>query len=165
MTTRNIMLLFLLGAATSALGQDIMSTHNAELLREACVAFERTQVAQDANDFTHLKDTDWTSAGWCRGVIQGFEIGANHTIYVLAEPKRLEILSSQHSIREMAKALVTYVDAHPDETELRTIIVNALQKAGILILFAPSVPDCPKNMKDVPAAEFGKKFPDGCTVR
>jgi hypothetical protein len=165
MTTKNAVLFVLLCATTSAWGQDTKSRHNVELLREACVAFERTQASQDANDFSHLKETDWAVAGWCRGLIQGFDIGANHTIYVLDEPRRLEIFSSQHSIREMAKALVAYIDAHPDETETRTIIVSALQKAGILTLLAPSMPDCPKNMKDISTEEFAKRFPNGCSVR
>jgi hypothetical protein len=118
MKTKNIILLFLVWSATSAWGQDTTSRHNAELLRGACVAFERTQVAEDTNDFTHLKDTDWASAGWCRGLIQGFDIGANHTIYTLAGPKRLEILTSEHSTRECARALVTYIEAHPTRPTL-----------------------------------------------
>jgi hypothetical protein len=126
------------------------------LLRDSCVALERREVAKDANDFSHLKDTDWASAMFCQGFIQGFETGANHTVYVLSEPKRLEILTSQPTIRQIAKAVVAYVDERPDEADFRNILLGGLQKAHAVVLFGniklqDLTPNCKGNIKDMPA--------------
>lgn len=125
-------------------------------LRDACVAFERVKVAIDTNDSSHLKNTDWMDSQYCQGIIQGFELGANHTVNVLEEPMRLEILSSQHTTRQIAKAVVTFIDDHPDKTDPRTILLGALQKEGAAILLGPMriqdlTPNCPKDVKDMPA--------------
>lgn len=132
------------------------------LLRDTCVAFERTRVAKDTNDFSHLKDSDWMNAAYCQGIIQGFELGANHTVNVLEEPKRLEIFSAQHTDRQIAKAVVTFIDEHPDQTDSRTILLGALKKEGAAVLLGPVriqelTPDCPKDVKDMP--------PGGCNLR
>jgi hypothetical protein len=131
------------------------------LLRDTCVALERREVAKDANDFSHLKDTDWASAMFCQGFIQGFETGANHTVYVLSDPKRLEILASQPTIRQIAKAVVAFTDEHPDEADFRNILLGALQKVHAVVLFGnirveDSTPDC-KNVKAISAG--------GCVYR
>lgn len=100
--------------------------------------------------------------GIAQGIIQGFELGANHTVNVLEEPMRLEILSSQHTVRQIAKAVVTFIDEHPDKTDPRTILLRALKKEGAAILTGPVriqdlTPDCPKDVKDIPAG--------GCNLR
>ena len=102
--------------------------------------------------------------GWSvlPGFIQGFELGANHTVYVLSEPKRLEIFTSQHTTRQLAKALVTFIDEHPDQVDPRDILLGALQEAHAAALFGnikmqDLTPDCPKDWKDMP--------PGGCTLR
>jgi hypothetical protein len=150
-----------LGPLTSALGsaQQTPQTQDQgplKALRESCVSVERRQVAIDANDFSHLKDTDWASAMFCQGLIQGFEIGANNTVYVLSEPMRLEIVDPQPRVRQIAKAVVTFIDEHPDKTDPRTILLGALQKEGAAILVGPMriqdlTPACPKDVKDIPA--------------
>jgi hypothetical protein len=126
------------------------------------VALERREVAKDSNDFSHLKETDWASAMFCQGFIQGFETGANHTVYVLSEPKRLEVLSSQPTIRQIAKLVVAFIDDRPDEIDLRNILLGGLQRANAVVLFGnirvqDLAPDCPKNAKDIPAG--------GCVYR
>lgn len=126
-----------------------------KMLRDACVAFERTEVATDTNDFSHLKNTDFMDGRYCQGVIHGFEIGANHTVYVLSEPKRLEIFTSQHTSRQIAKAVVAFIDGHPD-ADLRNILLGALQEVHAATLFGnikmqDLTQDCPKDWKDIPA--------------
>lgn len=53
------------GSGRDTQGPNKEDTHNAELLRDACVALERTNVATDTNDFGHLKVTDWMNARYC----------------------------------------------------------------------------------------------------
>jgi hypothetical protein len=86
-------------------------------LRDACVAEERVSVASDANDYSHLKNTDWANSSFCVGLIKGFEVGAAHTIYVLSKPKRLEFVTPLPNVRQIAKAVVTFIDEHPAETD------------------------------------------------
>ncbi len=134
------------------------------LLRESCVGLERREVAKDANDFSHLKDLDWISAMFCQGFIQGFETGANHTIYVLSEPKHLEILTSQPTVRLIAKAVVTFIDEHPDEADIRNILLGALQEAHAVVLFGnikiqDQTPDC-KDVKTLSATGCVYRGPD-----
>lgn len=126
-------------------------------LRESCVAFERTQISRDANDLSHLKSTDWADASFCQGFIMGFELGANHTTYVLKTPRRLEIFTSQHTVRQIAKAIVEYIDDHPEEDDVRNLLLGALQKEGAAVFFDVGPPDCPKDMKTLPSG--------GCIVR
>jgi hypothetical protein len=138
------------------------SNRNSKVLRDACVAVERVKAAADANDFSHLKNTDWMDARYCQGFIQGFEKGANHTVNVLEEPKRLEIFESQRTDRQIAKAVVTFIDEHPDEADARNILLGALQEAHAAVFFGnlkmqDLTPDCPKDMKDIP--------PGGCNYR
>src|ERR1700683_5294041 len=64
-----IVLLFL-ASVCWALEQD--NSKFIHLLREQCVALERTLVAEDTQDFSHLKTTDWQSAGFCQGFILGW---------------------------------------------------------------------------------------------
>ena len=82
-------------------------------LREDCVAAEKISVAVDANDVSHLKATDNVAAGYCEGFIAGFVVGSNHG------PIR--------SIRHARKAVVAYIDDHPNEIDLRRIMTAALK--------------------------------------
>jgi hypothetical protein len=84
-------------------------------LREDCVAAERIAVAVDANDWTHVKNGDTAEAGYCEGFIAGFIIGSNHH----------PIQSSRH----IKKAIVSYIDEHPNELDLRKIVSAALTNA------------------------------------
>jgi hypothetical protein len=156
-------------APASAQQSNLPKTYESErnasiLLRESCVAFERTSAAKDANDFSHLKDTDWASAMFCQGFVQGFEAGANHTVYVLSEPKRLEILASQPTIRQIAKSVVAFIDEHPDEADFRNILLGALQQAHAVIFLGnikvqDLTPDC-KDVKAISAAGCVYRGPD-----
>lgn len=124
-------------------------------LRETCVALERTLVAQDSNDFSHLKDTDYQSGAHCMGFISGFLLGANDTVYLQEKPKRLLERNPLPSTRQIAKAIVNYIDEHPSE-DFRRIMVAALLKVEAVMLFDNIVvqdvtPDCPKDMKELPA--------------
>jgi hypothetical protein len=94
-------------------------------LRDACVAEERVSVASDANDYSHLKNADWASSAFCVGMMKGFEIGAASTIYFLSEPKRLEFMTPLPNVRQTAKAVVTFIDQHPNETDQRAILIGA----------------------------------------
>jgi hypothetical protein len=132
------------------------------VLREACVSEERVAVAKDANDYSHLKDSDWASSGFCVGLIKGFEMGADHTIYVLSEPKRLEFISPLPKVRQLAKAVVTFIDEHPAEIDPRSIFLGAFTKQGAVmmlgnIVVTDATPDCPKQAKDIP--------PGGCNAQ
>jgi hypothetical protein len=82
-------------------------------LRADCVAAERIAVAVDANDWTRVKNGDTAEAGYCEGFIAGFIIGSNH------QP----IQSSRH----IKKAIVSYIDDHPSETDLRKIMGDVLK--------------------------------------
>jgi len=131
-------------------------------LRETCVALERTLVAHDSNDFSHLKDTDYQYAAYCMGLIDGFLMGANDTVYLQEKPKRLLQLNPPPSTRQMAKAIVAYIDEHPSEDKLRTIVVAALLKAEAVAVFDNIVvqdvtPDCSKDAKSLP--------PGGCNLK
>ena len=85
-------------------------------LREDCVAAERVSVAVDTNDFSHLKTDDNLAAGYCEGFVSGFIVGSNH------EPIG--------SIRHLRKTIVAYIDDHPNEIDLRTIMSAALKDDG-----------------------------------
>jgi hypothetical protein len=157
-----ILLGLLLGVPVSAQQSTQPATDDtgrtSKVLRNACVALERVEVATDANDFSHLKDTDWMEARYCQGFIQGFEKGANHTVNVLEEPKRLEIFESQHTERQIAKTVVAFIDEHPDEEDTKNILLGALKKADAVQLFGnikmqDLTPDCPKDPKVIPAGE------------
>jgi hypothetical protein len=82
-------------------------------LRQDCVAAERLAVAVDANDFSHVKTNDNVAAGYCEGFIAGFIVGTNH------QP----IQYSRHTYR----AIVAYIDEHPNELDLRKILSAALK--------------------------------------
>lgn len=161
--------MFGLGLVLCVSGSAQQSTHpndesTQKMLRDACVAFERAEVATDTNDFSHLKNTDLMDGRYCQGLIHGFELGANHTVYVLAEPKRLEILTSQHTVRQIAKAVVAFIDEHPDETDLRNILLGALQEVHAAafvgnIKMQDLTPDCPKDWKDIPTGGCSLKAP------
>jgi hypothetical protein len=132
-----------------------------QTLRDNCVSEARVLAAIDSNDSSHLKNTDWETAAHCAGFIAGFQTAANDTVHITEAYKRFDTDGSAFTFRKAAEAIVAYIDEHPQETNLRTIVVNAWVGRHLAFLLTwPEVP-CPKDAKEFD--EFMKTHPDGCT--
>jgi hypothetical protein len=166
----------LLFVASLSWGQEQDSSKFIHLLRDKCVAVERTLVAEDTQDFSHLKDTDWQSAGFCEGFIQGWwSLTGNQSAVRIAvvypDPDlkttgklypKIIIPKEGVTIRQQARALVRYIDEHSAEAHLNVLVFNALYEYMLLTPLV-GVPDCPPMPwpKDF---NLAKAFPDGCNL-
>lgn len=131
-----------------------------QILRDNCVSEARVSTAIDSNDFSHLKDTDLANAAYCSGFINGFQTAADDTVHITEAYKRFDANGSAFTVKQAAEAIVAYIDEHPQETNVRTIVVNAWVERRLAFLFTwPEVP-CPKDPKEF--AEFMKTHPGGC---
>jgi hypothetical protein len=132
-----------------------------QTLRDNCVSEARVLAAIDSNDSSHLKDTDWAAGAHCAGFIVGFQTAAEDTVHITEAYKRFGTDGSAFTVKKAAEAIVAYIDEHPQETNLRTIVVNAWVGRRLALLTTwPEVP-CPKDRKELD--EFMKTHPGGCT--
>lgn len=151
---KNTVIFAILAASMAAVPSRAQETNIASALanlREQCVSVERVSVAHDTQNFDHVTTYDYQAADWCRGIITGFILGANHTVFVMSPPMRLEILTSEHGSREEAKAIVAYLDAHQNADDGRDVLLGAFLRIGAAQLLTLDPPNCPKDAKDVPA--------------
>src|SRR3954451_21034496 len=133
----------------------------AQTLRDNCVSEARVLAAIDSNDSSHLKDTDWAAGAHCAGFIVGFQTAADDTVHITEAYSRFDTTGSSFTVKKAAEAIVAYIDDHPQETNLRTIVVNAwVERRLALLLTWPEVP-CPKDRKEFD--EFMKTHTGGCT--
>lgn len=113
-------------------------------LRDVCQAFVRVKAAQDANDYRHVKDTDFQEAGNCMGYVTGWmdtaseqlscEGGRLYSSKFIGEPK----------VSQVIRIFLQYVDAHPEREQERAadVLDRSLAEKNMIGAFSVPFSEC-----------------------
>jgi len=120
-------------ALFSAVGAQAQDQLKASDLQTLCESNDRITVGIAANDFTHVKPTDWQDAEMCLGYLTGVMDAEVGSTFIHAGVVYTVVVSKAVSGKEAAKLFMRYIVAHPEDLSDRAWVPVsiALSQAGI----------------------------------